>query len=66
MLREKAYHTVQSQAMKAWEQDGNFRQAIEDDPEVQAYLQPDEISVSFSLERQLQNVDEIFRRVFNK
>jgi adenylosuccinate lyase len=65
MLREKAYRTVQSQAMKAWEQDGDFRQAIQDDPEVRAYLQPDQIAVSFSLERQLQNVDEIFRRVFD-
>jgi adenylosuccinate lyase len=65
MLREKAYRIVQSQAMKTWEHDGNFRQAIEHDPEVRMYLQPDQISGSFSLERQLQNVDEIFLRVFN-
>jgi adenylosuccinate lyase len=65
MLREKAYRIVQSQAMRAWEHDGNFHQAIKDDPEVRAYLQPDQLAGSFSLERQLQNIDEIFRRVFN-
>ncbi len=66
MLREKAYRIVQSQAMKAWEEDGNFRQAIEMDPEVQGYLGPEQISVSFSLERQLRNVGEIFSRVFDR
>ena len=51
--------------MRAWEQESDFRAAIEADPEVRAALNPGQIAESFSLERQLRNVDAIFRRVFN-
>jgi adenylosuccinate lyase len=64
MLRERAYKLVQSHAMQAWESEGNFRAAIESDPEVTALLTPEQIAHSFSLERQLGNVDRIFARVF--
>ncbi len=64
MLREKAYKVVQTQAMKAWTEGGNFREAIENDPEVRALLTPEQIARSFSLDRQLGNVDRIFARVF--
>jgi adenylosuccinate lyase len=66
MLREKAYKVVQSHAMKAWEEEGDFRAAIEADPEIQAVLSPAEIAHSFSLDRQLSNVDRIFERVFGE
>ena len=66
MLREQAYNLVQSQAMKAWLEDGNFREAIETDPEVRALLTPEQIVRSFSTERQLGNVDRIFARVFGE
>jgi adenylosuccinate lyase len=64
MLREKAYKTVQGHAMKAWEEEGDFRAAIEADPEIRAVLSPGQIARSFSLDRQLTNVDRIFARVF--
>ncbi len=64
MLREQAYRVVQSHAMRAWEEDGDFRVAIEADPEVRACLGPEQIARAFSLERQLHNVDRIFERVF--
>ena len=64
MLREKAYKVVQSHAMKAWEEEGDFRAAIEGDPEIRAVINPDQIARSFSLDRQLTNVDRIFDRVF--
>ncbi|HEX8985859.1 MAG TPA: adenylosuccinate lyase [Bryobacteraceae bacterium] len=64
MLREKAYRAVQSHAMRAWEQGGDFRSAVENDPEIRAHLTPEQIAASFSLERQLSNVDSIFERVF--
>jgi adenylosuccinate lyase len=64
MLREKAYRLVQRHAMQAWEEDGDFRAAIEADPEMQGALTPEKIAQSFSLERQLRNVDAIFARVF--
>jgi len=64
MLREEAYQVVQAHAMQAWEEEGDFRQAIENDPRIQAILSPQQIAEAFSLERQLRNVDKIFERVF--
>jgi adenylosuccinate lyase len=66
MLREKAYAIVQDHAMRAWESDGDFRAAIESDPEVRGVLTPDQIAEAFSLNRQLRNVDRIFKRVFTE
>ncbi len=64
MLREAAYALVQRHAMEAWENDGDFRAAIEADPEVQACLSPAKLAQTFSLEHQLRHVDAIFNRVF--
>jgi adenylosuccinate lyase len=64
MLREQAYRLVQSHAMRAWETEGDFRAAISNDPEVSAVLSQQKLAESFSLERQLRNVDKIFARVF--
>jgi len=64
MLRETAYAIVQAKAMQAWEQDLNFREIIESDAEVRAVLNSEQIAASFSLDRQLGNVDKIFARVF--
>jgi adenylosuccinate lyase len=50
--------------MRAWETEGDFRAAIEADPEIGKYLTPEQIAEAFSLERQLRNVDRIFARVF--
>ncbi|MBS1855997.1 MAG: adenylosuccinate lyase [Acidobacteria bacterium] len=66
MLREKAYRLVQGHAMRAWEEEGDFRAAIENDPEIRAALPPGKIAEAFSLDRQLRNVDKIFARVFGK
>ncbi len=65
MLREQAYKTVQTKAMQAWEQDGDFRAAIEADPEITERLSKEQLKESFSVSRQLANVDRIFERVFN-
>ena len=64
MLREQAYRIVQAHAMRAWEDESDFRAAIEADPEIRAVLRPQQIAQAFSLERQLRNVDRIFARVF--
>jgi adenylosuccinate lyase len=65
MLREDAYRVVQGHAMRSWETGGDFRAAIENDQAVRKHLKPEQISRAFSLERHLQNVDAIFRRVFD-
>ncbi len=64
MLREVAYKTVQSHAMRCWEQDLDLLEALSADPEVTKYLKPEQLKASFSLHGQLANVDAIFARVF--
>jgi adenylosuccinate lyase len=64
MLREDAYRLVQRHAMEAWEQDGDFREAVSKDPDITHYLNPDQLARTFALDRHLKHVDEIFRRVF--
>ena len=64
MLREKAYKLVQGYAMRAWQEESDFRAAIESDKEIVAALGPEGIARGFSLERQLRHVDQIFARVF--
>ena len=50
--------------MRAWEEEGDFRAAVENYPEIRAVLSQEKIAEAFSLERQLKNVDAIFKRVF--
>lgn len=64
MLREKAYAIVQKHAMEAWESEGDFRTAIQNDPEIGALVSKEKLAETFSLERQLRHVDAIFARVF--
>ncbi|HEY4089547.1 MAG TPA: adenylosuccinate lyase [Bryobacteraceae bacterium] len=64
MLREQAYAIVQRHAMEAWENEGNFRAVIEADPEIAKLVSREKLAETFSVERQLRNVDAIFARVF--
>lgn len=64
MLREDAYRLVQSEAMRAWREEGDFRAALESHPEVRKLLTPEQVAESFSVSRQLRSVGAIFNRVF--
>ncbi len=64
MLREQAYAIVQKHAMEAWENEGDFRKVIEGDPEIAKLVSREKLAETFSVERQLRNVDAIFSRVF--
>jgi adenylosuccinate lyase len=64
MLREEAYKLVQRHAMAAWEGDGDFRAAIQADPVVTKHLNRAALEETFSVSRQLRNIDQIFQRVF--
>jgi adenylosuccinate lyase len=66
MLREQAYAIVQKHAMEAWENEGNFRAVIEADPEIAKLVSREKLAETFSVERQLRNVDAIFARVFTE
>jgi adenylosuccinate lyase len=65
MLREQAYRVVQTEAMRAWQEEGDFRAAVENHPEIRNYLNPEQIAAAFDVTRQLKHVDSIFRRVFS-
>lgn len=65
MLREEAYAVVQRHAMESFEHETDFRAAIENDPEIAKLLSKEQIAESFSLDRQLRHVGQIFARVFN-
>jgi len=65
-LREEAYGWVQRNAAQVWETREDFRTLVERDPDVRRHLTPRELARTFSVERQLRNVDGIFRRVFGK
>jgi adenylosuccinate lyase len=66
MLREEAYRLVQGYAMQAWEGDGDFRAMIEQDGTVTRHLSKPALEDTFSVSRQLRNIDQIFQRVFSK
>jgi adenylosuccinate lyase len=64
MFREEAYALVQRHAMDAWQNEADFRAAIAADPSIKRFLSPKQLENTFSLHRQLKNVDSIFHRVF--
>jgi adenylosuccinate lyase len=64
--REDGYRWVQRNAMRVWETGQDFRALVEKDPDIQRYLSRSDIANAFSLERQLRNVDAIFRQVFGR
>ncbi|MBV9082847.1 MAG: adenylosuccinate lyase [Acidobacteriaceae bacterium] len=66
MSREDAYRLVQAHAMRTWEADGDFRAAVESDPEIRRYLPGDKLDRVFSVDRQLKHVDAVLSRVFAK
>jgi adenylosuccinate lyase len=66
MRREDAYRVVQGHAMAAWDEGGDFRERILQDPEVKHALSEEEVSRVFALEEHLVHVDRVFARVFGE
>src|SRR5262245_1273254 len=62
--REDAYRLVQRNAMKVWEEGGDFQSLLAADPDVRKYLSEAEIAANFDLGYHLKEVDTIFARVF--
>jgi adenylosuccinate lyase len=50
--------------MKAWQEEGDFRAAVENHPEINQLLSKEQIAHAFSVQRQLTSVDAIFTRVY--
>jgi adenylosuccinate lyase len=64
MLREAAYRLVQGHALRAWQAEGDFHEAIQQDSEIARYLNATQLAATFDVKRQLKSVDAIFARVF--
>lgn len=61
--REKAYDTVQPQAIKAWNEGLDFKVLMKSVPEVTSTLSDEEIEDCFDPTYQTKNVDTVFKRV---
>jgi adenylosuccinate lyase len=64
LAREEAYRLVQKNAMAVWQKRGTLRELIGNDPEVRKWLDEAELDRAFDLERQMEHIDTIYRRVF--
>jgi len=64
LSREDAYRAVQRNAMRVWQEDGDFLGLLKADPEVSAALSADELEPLFDLGYHTRHVDDIFARVF--
>jgi adenylosuccinate lyase len=52
--------------MKSWKEDLNFREQVMNDTEITGRVPAKQIEQAFSIERQLRNVEKIFKRVFGE
>jgi len=66
MQREDAYRLVQLHAMRAWKEDLVFRDEVAKDEAITKLLTPEKLAQAFDYNRQLGNVDAIFRRVLGE
>ena len=64
--REEAYHWVQRNAMRAWDEGADFRALVLADPDIASRLPPERVERVFALDTYTRNVGRIFERVFGK
>ncbi len=61
--RDEAYRLVQGHALRAWEEEIDFRSLIESDPAITDRLGREQIEAIFDLDTLLSHVDVIFERL---
>ena len=66
VAREEAYRLVQRNAMKAWQDGGDFLTLLKADQDVRKHLSEAELTANFDLDFHFSHVDTIFRRVFGR
>ncbi|MBK8466689.1 MAG: adenylosuccinate lyase [Chloracidobacterium sp.] len=62
--REDAYAWTQRNAMKVWDEGGDYQGLINKDADISTHLSAEEIARVFDLQHYLRNVDKVFSRVF--
>ncbi|MCR4417306.1 MAG: adenylosuccinate lyase [Ignavibacteria bacterium] len=63
LSREDAYKLVQTNAMKVWDGETDFKTELLSDPKILKYLNADEIEKIFDHSRLIERVDYIFNRL---
>jgi adenylosuccinate lyase len=63
--REDAYVYTQRNAMKVWDEGGEYKDLIINDADVTSRLSPEEIARVFDLKHYLRNIGRVFERVFD-
>ncbi|HMS41406.1 MAG TPA: adenylosuccinate lyase [Pyrinomonadaceae bacterium] len=64
--REEAYILTQRNAMKVWDEGGEYRELVLADTDIRAKLSEEEIENVFDVRHYLRNVEKVFERVFEK
>lgn len=62
--REDAYIWTQRNAMKVWDEGGEYEELVKRDADISSRLSEEEIARVFDLKHYLRNVDIVFARVF--
>ncbi len=62
--REDAYVLAQRNAMKVWDEGGEFKDLVMNDVDIRAKLSAQEIENVFDIKYYLRNVEKVFARVF--
>ena len=62
--REDAYSWTQRNAMKVWDQGGEYSELVQKDADISTHLSAEEIARVFDVGHYLRNVDRVFERVF--
>jgi adenylosuccinate lyase len=62
--REDAYSWTQRNAMKVWDEGGEYAELVKQDADISSHLSQEEIARAFDLKHYLRNVDRVFTRVF--
>ena len=60
LARDEAYRLVQAHAMRAWEEERDFRELVESDPQIAERV---ELEAVFDLEATVRHVDTVFERL---
>ncbi len=63
--REDAYAWTQRNAMKVWDEGGDYHELIKSDADISSHLSQEEIARVFDLRHYLRNVEKVFDRVFS-
>ena len=64
--REDAYVMTQRNAMRVWDEGGEYKDLVLADTEIREKLRVEEIEKAFSINHYLRNVEKVFKRVFGE